>query len=332
MLRGMSRIRTPLSDRLGLRYPIVCAPMFILSNKEMIVACAEAGILGTMPSLNLRTREEFRDALAWIRARPDRPFGINLTIKLTDPERLMHDLQTCLEFKVPVIITSYGNPTELARRAHAAGTVVFHDVIELKHALKAQEAGADGIIGVAAGAGGHAGTTSPFVLYPYLQQNLRVPIIAAGCIATGRQMAASLALGAELVYIGTRFIASTECGASDAYKQAVVNGRPEDIVYTDAISGVPANFLRDTVPGAVRNTRAEAQALVQAEGTGQGQGQTQGHGTGDSSSAGGRRWVDIWSAGQGIALARDIKPIGAIVEDLIREYVDSLGSLPRVEP
>jgi nitronate monooxygenase len=307
----MSRIRTPLSDRLGLKYPIVCAPMFIISNKEMIVASAEAGILGSMPSLNLRTREEFRAALEWIRARTDRPFGINLTIKLTDPERLMFDLETCLEFKVPVIITSYGNPSELARRAHDAGAIVFHDVIHLKHALKAQESGADAIIGVSAGAGGHAGTTSPFVLYPYLRENLRVPVIAAGCIATGRQVASALSLGAELAYMGTRFIASTECGADDAYKQAVVNGSPEDIVYTDAVSGVHANFLRETVPGLASADRESTQKAVQ--------------------EGGGKKWKDIWSAGQGVALAREIKPIGAIVEDIVREYVDARASLPALE-
>jgi nitronate monooxygenase len=307
----MARIRTPLSDRLGLRYPIVCAPMFLLSSKEMIVACAEAGILGTMPSLNLRTREEFREALAWIRARTDRPFGINLTIKLTDPERLMHDLETCLEFKVPVIITSYGNPSELARRAHAAGAIVFHDVIHLQHALKAQEAGADAIIGVAAGAGGHAGTTSPFVLVPYLREHLQVPVIAAGCIATGRQIASSLALGAELVYLGTRFIASTECGAEEAYKKAVIQGSPDDIVYTDAVSGVHANFLKHTVPGQGPADRSQTQQAIQ--------------------QGGARKWKEIWSAGQGIALARDIKPIGAIVEDLVREYVDARAGLPALE-
>lgn len=310
----MPRISTPLADRIGLKYPIVCAPMFIVSNKEMIVACAEAGILGSMPSLNLRTREEFRAALEWIRARTDRPFAINLTIKLTDPERLESDFQTCLEFGVPVIITSYGNPSELARRAHDKGALVFHDVINLKHALKAQECGADAIIGVSAGAGGHAGTTSPYVLYPYLRERLRVPIIAAGCIATGRQIAASLALGAELAYVGTRFIASTECGADLAYKERVINGSPEDIVYTDSVSGVHANFLRDTVPGlapaggATAADRAAAQSQVQKEG--------------------GKKWKDIWSAGQGIALAKQVKPIGEIVEDLVREYVDTVRALP----
>ncbi len=307
----MPRIRTSLSERLGLQYPIVCAPMFIISNKEMIVACAEAGILGSMPSINLRTHEEFREALAWIRARTDRPFAINLTIKLTDPERLERDFEACLEFGVPVVITSYGNPSEIARRAHDRGMVVFHDVIHLKHALKAQEAGADAIIGVAAGAGGHAGTTSPYVLVPYLRENLRVPVIAAGCIATGRQVAASLALGAELVYMGTRFIASTECGAEARYKEMVVNGSPETIVYTDTVSGVHANFLRDTVPGYEPVDRAEAQASVQ--------------------KGGGKKWKDIWSAGQGIALAKEVRPIAAIVDDVAREYGECVRSLPAYE-
>ncbi|MFO0547817.1 MAG: nitronate monooxygenase [Polyangiaceae bacterium] len=307
----MARIRTPLSDKLGLRYPIVCAPMFIISNKEMIVAAAEAGILGTMPSLNLRTKESFREALSWIRARTDKPFGINLTIKLTEPERLLQDLEACLEFEVPVIITSYGNPTELARRAHERGATVFHDVIHLKHAQKAAASGADAIIGVAAGAGGHAGTTSPFVLYPHLRENLSIPIIAAGCIATGRQVAAALSLGAELVYMGTRFIASTECGAEDAYKQRVINGSPEDIVYTDAVSGVHANFLRDTLPGFERQDKDTAQKEVQ--------------------SGGAKKWKDIWSAGQGVALAKEVKPIGQIVEDIVREYVDTVRGLPALE-
>lgn len=307
----MSRIRTALSERIGLRYPIVCAPMFIISNKEMIVAAAEAGILGSMPSINLRSHEAFREALAWIRQRTDKPFAINLTIKLTDPERLEQDFAACLEFGVPVIITSYGNPRELARRAHEKGVTVFHDVIHLEHALKAQAAGVDAIIGVAAGAGGHAGTTSPFVLYPHLRANLSVPVIAAGCIATGRQVAASLALGAELVYMGTRFIASTECGAEDRYKQMVVGGAPESIVYTDAVSGVHANFLRETVPGYAPVDRGAAQAEVQ--------------------QAGGKRWKDIWSAGQGIALAKDVQPIAAIVDDIVREYGEVVRALPPLD-
>ncbi|MDB4930907.1 MAG: 2-nitropropane dioxygenase [Myxococcaceae bacterium] len=309
----MPRIRTPLAERLGLRYPIVCAPMFIISNQEMIVAAAEAGILGSMPSINHRSHAAFRESLAYIRRRTDRPFAINLTIKLTDPERLQQDFEACLEYRVPAVITSYGDPSEIARRAHEHGMAVLHDVIHLKHALKAQAAGADAIIGVAAGAGGHAGTTSPFVLYPYLRENLRVPVVAAGCIATGRQVAAALALGAELVYMGTRFIASTECGADERYKSLVVNGAPEDIAYTDGVSGVHANFLRQTLPGGAGDPadRGAAQAAVQRDG--------------------GKKWKDIWSAGQGVALAREVKPIAAIVDDVVREYAEAVRALPALE-
>lgn len=284
---------TPLSRKLGLTYPIVIAPMFIISNKEMIVAAAQAGVLGTMPSLNQRTHQAFRKDLEWIRQQTDRPFGINLTIGLTQPDRLEEDIEACLEFEVPVIITSYGNPTELARRAHEKDLTVFHDVINLRHAKKAAGAGVDAIIAVAAGAGGHAGRISPFALLPYLHDNLDVPLIAAGCISSGEQIAASLVLGAQLCYMGTRFIASTECGAPQEYKQMVVDATPEDIVYTDAVSGIHANFLKDTIPESYEANRGADAA---------------------------KRWVDIWSAGQGVASIHDIKPIGEIVEEVIAEY------------
>ncbi|MBX3466136.1 MAG: nitronate monooxygenase [Planctomycetes bacterium] len=294
------KLTTPLSERLGLRLPFVCAPMFLISNREMIVACAEAGILGSMPSLNARTPEQFRADLAWIRARTDRPFGINLTIGLTAPERIEADFQACVEHEVPVLLTSYGNPTDLVRRAHERKMTVFHDVIGLAHGKKAVAAGVDGIIAVAAGAGGHAGRVSPFVLIPWLKEALNVPILAAGCISDGRQVVASLALGASLCYIGTRFIASVECGAVDAYKQKVVAATPDDIVYTDLVSGIHANFLKDTVPEGFQP---------------------------DRSPEGAKRWRDIWSAGQGVGLIHEVKPIGAIVDDLAREAHDTLAGL-----
>lgn len=294
------KLSTALSTKLGLRYPFVAAPMFLISNREMVVAAAEAGILGCMPSLNARTAEKFREDLAWIRQRTDRPFGINLTLGLTAPERIEADLELCFEFEVPVILSSYGNPTALVKRAHERGRLVFHDVIGLAHGKKAVAAGVDGVIAVAAGAGGHAGQISPFVLIPWLKQELGVPILAAGCISQGRQVVASLSLGAELCYIGTRFIASTECGAADAYKQRVVSATPEDIVYTDAVSGIHANFLKDTVPSGF---------------------------TPDRSPEGARRWRDIWSAGQGVGLIGEVKPMGAIVEDLAREAHDTLAGL-----
>jgi nitronate monooxygenase len=292
--------QTPLAKKLGLKHPIVAAPMFLISNKEMIVACAEAGILGSMPSLNARTPERLREDLAWIRARTDKPFGINLTIGLTDKDRLEQDFALCMEFEVPVLITSYGNPSELVKRSRDHKTLVFHDVISLAHGKKAVFAGVDAIIAVSAGAGGHAGLISPYVLVPWLREELQVPILAAGCISTGKQVVASLALGADLCYVGTRFIASTECGASDAYKGKVVTSTPEDIVYTNAVSGIHANFIKDTVP----------------EGF-----------TPDRSPEGAKRWKDIWSAGQGVGLIAEVKPIGEIVEDLMREAHATMHSL-----
>jgi nitronate monooxygenase len=291
---------TPLQVKLGLRYPLVAAPMFIISNREMLLACAEAGILGCMPSLNARTPQQLREDLTWLRARTDRPVGINLTLGLTPPERVEADLAACLEFGVQVIITSYGDPTEVVRRAKAAGRRVFHDVIGLKHAKKAAAAGVDALIAVGAGAGGHAGQVSPFVLVPWLKAECGLPVIAAGCISGGQQVVASLSLGAELCYLGTRFIASTECGAADAYKERVVSATPEDIVYTDAVSGIHANFLKKTVPA----------DFVAGRGV-----------------EGAKRWKDVWSAGQGVGLIHDIKPIGELVEGLMREAHDALAAL-----
>ena len=291
--------QTPLSARLGLRYPIVCAPMFIISNKEMLLACAEVGILGAMPSLNARTPEALRADLEWLRARTDRPFAINLTIGLTDFGRLEQDVALCEELEVPIWITSYGDPTRLVARAHGRGATVFHDVIGLRHAKKAEAAGVDAIIGVAAGAGGHAGRITPYALIPYLRENVSVPIIAAGAISTGRQIAASFALGAELVYMGTRFIASEECGAQSAYKEMVTEAGPEDIVYTDQISGVHANFLKSSIPESINLGPSTA-----------------------------KQWKDIWSAGHGVAEIRDVATIEAIVDELVRGYHDAVRGLP----
>ncbi len=297
----MPSFSTPLSKRLGLRYPIACAPMFLISNKEMLLACAEAGILGTMPSINARSSELFRADLQWLRARTDKPFGINFTLGMMAPERLKADVALAFEYEVPVFITSYGNPTAIAGEAHKHGVAVLHDVINLKHALKAELAGVDAIIGVSQGAGGHAGTINPYVLIPYLREHLKIPVVAAGCISTGAQVAAAMTLGAELAYMGTRFIASEECGAQPEYKEMIVSGNHRDVVYTDKVSGVHANFLKSTIP---KETDAP------------------GHG---AESA--KRWKDIWSAGQGISLVTETKPIGAIVEDIVREYHDAAARL-----
>lgn len=293
---------TALSKTLGLRYPIVISPMFIVSTKEMIVAAAEAGVLGTMPTLNARTPEALRADLEWIRQRTDKPFGLNLTIGLTNPARRDIDMALAEEFEVPVIITSYGDPTPYVKRAHGHGATVFHDVINLRHAKKAEAAGVDAIIGVAAGAGGHAGDISPYVLFPWLKRELSCPIIAAGCITTGQQIAASLALGAQLAYMGTRFIVADECPAEDNYKQLIVDAAPDDIIYTDKVSGTNANFFKRTVPS---------------------------HPDYDDTLAAdpGKRWKSVWSAGQGATLVEKRESIGQIVENLVREYHDTVAAL-----
>jgi nitronate monooxygenase len=268
----------------------------------MIVAAAEAGILGTMPTLNARTPEDLRADLEWIRRKTDKPFGLNLTIGLTNPKRREIDMQLVEEFDVPVLITSYGNPTEYVKRAHEQGTTVFHDVINLRHAKKAESAGVDAIIGVAAGAGGHAGQISPYVLYPWLKRELSCPIIAAGCITTGQQIAASLALGAELAYMGTRFIVADECPAEENYKRLIVDAVPSDIVYTDKVSGTNANFFKQTVPGPPDDDETLAEDP-------------------------GKRWKSVWSAGQGSTLVTKRESIGQIVENLVREYHDTVAAL-----
>jgi nitronate monooxygenase len=293
----MRPFSTPLSRRIGLRYPLVAAPMFLISNKEMLLAAAEAGILGAMPSLNQRTTEAFAADLAWLKARTDKPFAINLTIGLTDPERLRRDVEACLDHKVPVLITSYGNPTPIVAAAKKVGTVVLHDVIHLKHAKKAEAAGVDAIIGVSHGAGGHAGRVHPYTLVPWLRANLSVPVVAAGAISTGENVAAALSLGAELAYMGTRFIASTECGAPDRYKEMVRDATHEDIVYTDEISGIHANFIRQTLPEFHEKGRDT------------------------------KRWKDTWSAGHGVTLINEVKPMAAIVEEVVAEYHATLDRL-----
>lgn len=295
----MSSFSTPLSRRLGLRYPLVAAPMFLVSNAEMLIAAADAGILGCMPSLNSRTPEAFEELLRQVRGRTDRPFAINLTIGLTEPSRLQRDVELCLQYEVPVLVTSYGNPTPIVAAARPRGVFVMHDVIQLHHARKAVAAGVDAIIAVSQGAGGHAGTVNPYVLVPYLKQNLPVPIVAAGCIGGGAQVAAAFALGAELAYLGTRFVASAEAGAPEAYKRLLVDATHDDVVYTDEVSGIHANFLRQTLPTDRIASRDDAP----------------------------KRWKDIWSAGQGVSLIDEVKPMHAIVEDIVREYHDAVARL-----
>jgi benzoate-CoA ligase family protein len=290
---------TPLSERIGLRYPLVSAPMFLISTPEMLVSSAEAGILGAMPSLNGRSHEDFRAMLKDVSQATERPYAINLTIGLTDPERRIADLHACIDFGVKVLITSYGNPTEIVQEAHRHGMIVLHDVISLKHALKAQAAGVDAVIGVSAGAGGHAGTVSPFAFIPWLKSTLDIPIVAAGSISTGQQVLSALSLGADLCYMGTRFIVSDECSASESYKSMVKEATPEEITYTDAVSGIHANFLTASLPEEGPRTRESPR----------------------------KRWRDIWSAGHGVAQIKETAPLHSIVDEVMTEYHQALCTM-----
>lgn len=291
----MTSIETPLTRMLGIRYPIIAAPMFLVSNVDLVVAVAEAGAIAAFPSLNYRPVEEFRNAVREIRKRTNKPFGVNLVMKLTP--RFEEDLKICLDEGVPMIITSLGNPTQIIADAHKNGTKVFCDVINLKHGLKVRDAGADAVIAVSSGAGGHAGAIAQNVLVPWLKEELGVPIIAAGGIATGGAVAAALSLGADAAYIGTRFIASTESNAEQAYKQMCVDSGPEDILYTPEISGTNGNFFAQSVE---RYRRGEAAGA----------------------------WKDVWSAGQNVGLIKSVKPAGEIVADLVREYEAVRAGLP----
>ncbi len=295
-------VRTPLSDRIGLKYPLVSAPMFLISNPAMLIASAEAGILGAMPSLNGRTHNDFVAMLREVKSSTSKPFAVNLTIGLTDPERRVADLHACIDQGVKVLITSYGDPTEVVSEAHRHNMIVLHDVISLRHALKAQAAGVDAVIGVSAGAGGHAGSLSPLAFIPWLKSSLDIPIVAAGSISNGEQVLSALSLGAELCYMGTRFIASDECGASEAYKDMVVSASPEEISYTDSVSGIHANFLTATLPEEGPRTRESPH----------------------------KKWRDIWSAGHGVAQIFDRAPISEIVHQVMSEYHSALGVLNRL--
>lgn len=294
---------TAITRMLGIRYPILGAPMFLISNVEMVVALGEAGALGAFPALNLRTTNQFRETIRAIKERTRAPFGVNLILLGND--RLEADLAVCFEEEVPLIITSLGNPTQVIRAAHERGSKVFCDVTNLKHALKCQEAGADAVIAVASGAGGHAGTISPFVLVPHLQQHLTIPVVAAGGISDGRGIAAALALGASAAYIGTRFIATHESPAPDAYKQLLLESSAEDIEYTPEVSGHPANFLRSSLEAFRAAKDAEADAPMRPS-----------------------AWKDVWSAGHGVSLLSEVAGCGELIQRMMAEYEATRTGLP----
>jgi nitronate monooxygenase len=265
--------------------------MFLVSSAPLLEAVGRAGAIGAVPTLNFRTHPELR---TFLEAFPrDVPFGVNLILS---SERMEEDLRAVVERKVPLVITSLGDPTRVVEQVHGYGGMVWCDVIGLRHAQKAVRAGADALVAVATGAGGHAGTISPFVLGPWLKDELGVPVVIAGGLSQGRHLLAALALGAEMAYFGTRFIATRESAAPPEYKQALVDAGPEDIEYSDLVTGVKGNYLRDSL----KRWR----------------------------ELGGRPWKDAWSAGHGVAFIEDIPPAGELVERLVAEYEEARAAAP----
>lgn len=298
-----------------LRLPAIAAPMFLVSGPDLVVETCRSGVLGTFPALNQRTSEGFRDWLHEIRDRlgdapAAAPFGVNLIVHRTNP-RLAADLEIVVAEKVPVIITSLGVVRDVVDAVHSYGGLVFHDVINRRHAEKAAEAGVDGVIAVSAGAGGHAGTTSPFALISEIASFFTGTIILSGVIGNGAQIAAARMMGADLAYLGTRFIATREAMAPQGFKQMIVDSRAADIVYTPNISGVNANFLRPSIAAAGLDPD-----------------NIPSHGALDMQNEA-RAWRDFWSAGQGVGTIDDIPSAADLCERLFREYRDSMTAAVR---
>lgn len=296
-----------------LKLPAIASPMFLTSGPDLVVETCRSGVIGTFPALNQRTSEGYEAWLQEIEARLDghpdaAPFGVNLIVHKSNP-RVEADLAISVKHKVPLIITSLGAVPELVKEVHSYGGLVFHDVINRRHAEKAAEAGVDGIIAVSAGAGGHAGTMSPFALVSEIREFFEGVIVLAGAINTGAQIAAARALGADLAYLGTRFIATKEALVEDDYKQMIVDSKAADIVYTAAISGVNANFLKSSV----KRAGLDPDNL-------------ESHGTLDMANEA-KVWKTIWSAGQGTGTITDVLPAAELCARLIDEYRDTCKAM-----
>jgi nitronate monooxygenase len=293
-----------------LAIPAIVAPMFLTSGPDLVVETCRSGLAGTFPALNQRTTAGFAAWLEEIEARlaaydNPAPFGVNLIVHKSNP-RLSADLEVVVKHKVPFIITSLGAVQEVVDAVHSYGGLVFHDVISARHAKKAAGAGVDGIIAVCAGAGGHAGTLSPFALIPEIRAIFDGTIILSGVISTGAQIAAARLLGADLAYLGTRFIATREAMVPEAQKQMIVETSAADIMYTSAISGVHANFLTPSIIQAgldPANLKHHGEMDMEAE-------------MGDEAKA----WSQIWSAGQGVGSIHDVPAAAELCQRLIAEY------------
>lgn len=310
--------------------PIIGAPLFIISNPKLVIAQCQAGVVGSMPALNARPASQLDEWLAeitetlaaWDREHPDKkaaPFAINQIVHKTN-DRLERDMEVCARYKVPIVITSLGARTDINEAVHAWGGVVLHDIINNTYAGKAIDKGADGLIAVAAGAGGHAGVKSPFALVQEIREWFTGPLALSGSISTGDGVLAALAMGADFAYLGSAFIATDEARASDAYKQCIVDSNSDDIVYSSLFTGVHGNYLKPSV----RNAGMDPDNLPASDPT------TMNFGGGDSAK---KAWKDIWGCGQGIGGVKAVVPAAEMVARLRREYEaarERLGLLARV--
>lgn len=304
----MTQIRD-FQDRLKL--PVIAAPMFLASGPELVISACRAGIVGTFPALNLRSTEALAAQIELIReslSPDDAPFGVNLIVRRSN-ERLEADLREIVRGKVPLVITSLGAVREVVEAVHDYGGLVFHDVTNRLHAEKAAAAGVDGIIAVAAGAGGHAGLTSPFALLAEVRRAFDGVVLLGGAISSGADIAAARAMGADLAYMGTRFLATMESTATPEHKEMILRGGAGDIVYTPTFSGVPASYLK----ASVRAAGLDPDNLAP-------------HSTG---RAGGeaKPWRDIWSAGQGIAGIEDVPTVAELCARLTSEFDEAISVL-----
>lgn len=310
-----------------LRLPVIGAPLFIVSNPALVIAQCKAGIVGSFPALNAREKpgeppmlevwlKEITEALdAHNQAHPDSPaapFAVNQIVHRSNA-RLERDIEICHRWKVPVWITSLGARVEVNAAAHDCGGITLHDVIDDRFARKAVEKGADGLIAVAAGAGGHAGTTSPFALIQEIRAWFDGPLLLSGSIATGDAVLAAEAMGADLAYIGSAFIASEEANAVEAYKQMIVDSSAADIVYSSLFTGVHGNYLK----GSIRNAGMDPDALPESDPS------AMDFGGGDKPKS----WKEIWGAGQGIGAVKTVESASAVVDRLAREYAAARGRL-----
>ncbi|MDP2745549.1 nitronate monooxygenase family protein [Pseudomonas sp.] len=294
-----------------LRLPVVAAPMFLVSNPQLVLACCNSGIVGSFPALNQRESSGFKDWLQEIEAGLNSdaaPYAVNLIVHGSNP-RLQADLAICVEQRVPIVITSLGAVKEVVDAVHSYGGLVFHDVTTRRHAEKAAEAGVDGLIAVAAGAGGHAGTWSPFALIAEIRQFFDKTLLLAGCLNQGHEVLAAQLLGADLAYLGTRLIATQENAASAAYKQMILDAKAADIIHTPAVSGVPASFMRQSLELAGYD-------LKQLQNKGEVNYGEKLKPMDEEAKA----WKTVWSAGQGVGNISDLPSVEQLIARLDSEY------------